>query len=394
MDVDRAKIGSDGEFVERYLKGLWDSRTAKYFTQPNFHSEDLCLARGLKPEDAEQLYIGGYPNGMLRGLRVKFRPKLTPWLKCPRRLMAPSNMWASTCRRSSCVFTTRGCSTSVQNRSSEVQKILDALLWHAGGRSGAKFIWDLLRRHSNQIIVRMEDEMDKDLRQTFAVYARECVLNGREEPPLCRFMCENPTKSLVETLKNLKAPTLRSKVRKLRSSMEQNGKTQRFLGVDKYYPDVNDLFTSEERVMVMDKCQNLKTSPREEPPAVTCAPRHRVPSTFPSKSSLCQLGPNEVPSRLVKRCIGAVSGQSSAKKPEHRLSQSVGLLELAIQKPAEPLCWTQLYDQHKLNIDLAVPNTYFSTKTKCVGSVSPSPRGGTLLLTRERVWKPREAIAT
>ncbi|KAA3673378.1 uncharacterized protein DEA37_0002578 [Paragonimus westermani] len=236
----------EADFCEAYLEHLWGPKRVAYFFRPNFsRSRNESVSRR-KGTAAEPLYLGGYPTGMLRGARVPFRPDLKPWLVKPVVLPERAGRKLSLNQQLSTLSSHSGSLTPNERRLSDGSSLLENLRLHAGLNCGAKSVWEFLRSKSYELLVKLEQELDADMRATFDAFTRERVLRGEEKPPLCDFVRENHSNALSNTMRNLKAPRMEKQFRKLRAMVSWAERNQDQFRIAAFQHDLKDMLTDEE----------------------------------------------------------------------------------------------------------------------------------------------------
>ncbi|KAF7257426.1 hypothetical protein EG68_05370 [Paragonimus skrjabini miyazakii] len=171
----------EADFCEAYLEHLWGPKRVAYFFRPNFARSRSESINRRKSTVAEPLHLGGYPTGMLRGARVPFRPDLKPWLVKPVVLPERVGRRSSIIQQLSNLSSQSGSLTPSERRLSDGSGLLENLRLHAGLNCSAKSVWEFLRSKSYELLVKLEQELDADMRATFDAFARERVLRGEEK---------------------------------------------------------------------------------------------------------------------------------------------------------------------------------------------------------------------
>nr|CAH8863896.1 unnamed protein product [Trichobilharzia regenti] len=236
----------DDNYYKKILDDLWGQETADYFCHPNFQksssikSIDKDLLTSNDNEKGERLLLGGYPNGMLRGARIPFRSDIKSWLfdlQNNERLLSDKSI--SSKRRLSTFFN-NNYNKHRKSRANSVFNIIDLLKLHLGENPGAQQLWNLLRCKSYEQLTDFEKQLTKEEQFTYAAFTHEYMSLENKKPPLCDFIRENPSSSLSNVLKNLKAPHLEKKLRKVNLAASWAKRNQDQFRILSFQQDLKD----------------------------------------------------------------------------------------------------------------------------------------------------------
>ncbi|CAL8103701.1 unnamed protein product [Calicophoron daubneyi] len=291
------------ELYQEYIKNLWGKKVADYFLHPCFQSSATASASRRQStcrDNAEPILLGGYPNGMLRGARVQFRPDLKTWLTAPTDMKQFLERRESIYRRGSLANLLNQASVTTLRKPNSVNSLLESLRIRAGGNPGATKLWDLLRTKSYDMLVGLENQMSANERHTFAAFVQERALAGDQKPPLCDFVRENPSSSLIEVIKHLKAPKAEKNFRKMRAMVSWAERNRDQFKIVAYQHDLKDMLTDEQLAELMDEyfIHSHVLPPLTGP--ISQAEADKLADRLPSITDRSLLGPLERPKPPLK----------------------------------------------------------------------------------------------
>ncbi|GAA36420.2 hypothetical protein CLF_111358 [Clonorchis sinensis] len=238
---DSRRIVTQSSSVEQYLENLWGADVVNYFFNPTFiptGKTSSAEEKATKIAPFDQLTIGGYPNGLLHGSRVPFQPELKPWLLQPIEPELLRRRKSECARRPSLALLTSERRMSVL-KPVGVSGLIETLRLHAGVNPGATNVWEVLRSRSYKLLQNLEEANEKS-NETFTVFTRECVLSGREKPPLCDFIRTNTSGHLAQTMKHLKAHGAEKQFRKTKAMVGWAEHNQEHLKMILHQHDIRD----------------------------------------------------------------------------------------------------------------------------------------------------------
>ncbi|KAF5396226.1 hypothetical protein PHET_10577 [Paragonimus heterotremus] len=259
---------------------------------------------------------------MLRGARVPFRPDLKPWLIKPVMLPERVGRRSSLIQQLSNLSSQSGSLTPSERRLSDGSGLLENLRLHAGLNCSAKSVWEFLRSKSYELLVKLEQELDADMRATFDAFVRERVLRGEEKPPLCDFVRENHSHALSNTMRNLKAPRMEKQFRKLRAMVSWAERNQDQFRIAAFQHDLKDMLTDDEISKLVS--EKLGKRPPIQPGfcVISQAEADQISGFLPQTHARQNLGPLEKAKPVLEdlfpeETLKMASGKSTHKQVDY-----------------------------------------------------------------------------
>lgn len=180
---------TDDDDYKLTLKNLWGTDIANYFLNPNFQKTtkiktitNQSITNQSIPNQSinDNLFIGGYPNGMLHGARIPFHYKLKSWLFDLKQI----NMNQSIDNRKS-IKSIKSMKCPIIShspiRTNSVFNLIDLLKYHIGTNYSAQYLWNLLRYKSYEQLINYEKQLTNEEQITYSAFTHEYVLKGKEK---------------------------------------------------------------------------------------------------------------------------------------------------------------------------------------------------------------------
>ncbi|CAH8601256.1 unnamed protein product [Schistosoma bovis] len=227
----------DDDDYKLTLKNLWGTDIANYFLNPNFQKTtkiktitNQSITNQSIPNQSinDNLFIGGYPNGMLHGARIPFHYKLKSWLFDLKQINMNQSIDNRKSIKSIKSIKSMKCPIISHSpiRTNSVFNLIDLLKYHIGTNYSAQYLWNLLRYKSYEQLINYEKQLTNEEQITYSAFTHEYVLKGKEKPPLCDFIRENPSNSLMNIMKQLKSPSIEKQLRKMNLSVSWANRNQ------------------------------------------------------------------------------------------------------------------------------------------------------------------------
>ncbi|CAI2731896.1 unnamed protein product [Schistosoma spindalis] len=158
------------------------------------------------------------------------------------------------------------CSINSQSsiKTNNIMNIIDLLKYHMGTNYSAQYLWNLLRYKSYEQLINYEKQLTKEEQMTYNAFTYEYVLKGKEKPPLCDFIRENPSNSLNNVMKQLKSPSIEKQLRKMNLSVSWANRNQDQFRMISFQQNLKDAIKSIESNNFSSSLLNHQTDTKSQ----------------------------------------------------------------------------------------------------------------------------------
>ncbi|CAH8613240.1 unnamed protein product [Schistosoma haematobium] len=393
----------DDDDYKLTLKNLWGTDIANYFLNPNFQKttkiKSITNQSIANQSINDNLFIGGYPNGMLHGARIPFHYKLKSWLFDLKQInmnQSIDNRKSIKSIKSMKSMKSIKCPiiSHLPTRTNSIFNLIDLLKYHIGTNYSAQYLWNLLRYKSYEQLINYEKQLTNEEQITYSAFTHDYVLKGKEKPPLCDFIRENPSNSLMNIMKQLKSPSIEKQLRKMNLSVSWADRNQdqfRMISFQQNLKDAiksieNNQFTSSllnhhQLKIKHELDSNLKLNDQQVDQLMSFYP------TLKNKQNETFIDNDIQP---LEKSINNKQEKTSYQLKSLRKPSNISISTSSVDKKLQPLCWSDLLETNKQrDYSKHISGLYSSLSNE-------NSRNNSMdcSFIKKTLWKPAKAIVS